>query len=75
MDIEFELFSSLFKGFLVNYDFISIDEVLFQLVRKDSLNGIHCVGITYFLDGLGDLSVSISRLDDSQGSLGRFIGS
>ena len=75
MHIEFELFSSLLERLLVNYHFVSIDEVFLEFVRKDSFNWIHLVRVTDFLDGLGHLSVSISWFNDSQGSLGSLVGS
>jgi hypothetical protein len=65
MHIEFELICSLLERFFVNYHFVSIDKMLFQLMRENSFNWIDLVRVADFLDGLGDLSVSISRFDDS----------
>jgi len=65
----------LLKGFLVDDDLIAVDQMFFQLVRQNSLERVHFIGIAHFLDNFCDLVVQMSRFDQSQGGLGGFVGS
>lgn len=60
--------------FLVENDFVSIDKVLFDLMRKYSLDRVDVVGSRYFLDHLGHFIVEMSRLNEAESGLCGLIG-
>lgn len=45
MDGELHIFDFLLEGFLVEDDLVSVDEVLFEFVRKDSFDRVDFVGL------------------------------
>ena len=66
---------SLFKGLFVDDDLVAIDQMFFQLVREDALEGVHFVGVADLLDHFRDLVVDVAGFYESQRGLGRFVGS
>lgn len=75
VDLEFGWVSLLVEGLLVEDDVVSIDEVLFDLMREDSLDGVNLIGVSDFLEGFSDLLVGVAWLEESEGSLGLLVGS
>ena len=66
---------SLVESFLIEDHLVAIDQVLFQLVRKDTFKGAHLVRISDLLDHLSNLVVVVTWLDQAKGSLGGVVGS
>lgn len=75
IDLELLVIDFLLEGLTVDDDLVSVDQVLLEVVGQDSFQRGHLVRIADFLDGVGDLVVEISWLDQSDGSLGSFVGS
>lgn len=70
--VELEGVNFLVEGFFVQDDSVSVDQVFFDFMRKDSFNRVETVLFTDLLDQLGDLSVGVSWLQESDGSLETF---
>ena len=51
------------EGFLVDDDLVSIDQVLFQLVGKDSFKGSNLIRVSDFLDNFSYFIVEVSGFD------------
>lgn len=62
IDLEFLIVDFLIEGFSVDDDLISVDEMLLEIVRKNSFQWIDFVTVTNFLDGVSDLVVEVSWL-------------
>lgn len=75
MNGELLFFGSLVKSFLVKNDFISVNQMFFKFVGKNSFNGVYFISLTNFSDQGGNLIVVVSWLDQSQSSLFGFISS
>lgn len=60
-NVEFILISFLVEGFLVNYNIISVDQELLQVVREHSLNGVAFIGFNCLSDKSCNIGVLISR--------------
>lgn len=73
INCEFLRIHPLLEGFLVDDDLVAINQVFFKLVREDSLQRVHFVGVTHFLDDFSDLVVDVAWLDQSESSLGGFV--
>lgn len=75
MDGKLLVINSLLEGFLVEDYLVSVDQMLLELVGKDTLEGVNLIGIANFLNDFSHFIVSMSWLEESQSSLSSFVGS
>lgn len=75
MDGKLLAIHSLLEGLLVDDDLVAVDQMLLELMGKDSLEGVNLIGIADLLNDLSHFVVSMSRLEESQSSLGGLVGS
>ena len=75
VDVELVVLHLLVEGLLVDDGVVAVDQVLLELVGQHSLQRIHLVGLCHLGDGLRDVLVEVARLELSQSSLHRLVGS
>ena len=75
MDGKLLVINSLLEGFFVEDYLVSVDQMLLELVGKDTLKRVNLIGIANFLNDLSHFVVSMSWLEESQSSLSGFVGS
>lgn len=69
MDFIFVLFNFLVEGFLVEDDVVAVDQVLLQVVREHTFDGVDLVFIDDLADNCGSLCVGEAWLESSECSL------
>ena len=69
MDIELELFNFLIEGFLIDNDFVAVDQVLFELMRQNAFDRVDFVGLTYLPNEFSNFRIGVARFDESEGCL------
>lgn len=62
MDGKLLVINSLLEGFLVDDYLVTVDQMLLELVGKDTLEGVNLIGIANFLNDLSHFIVSVSWL-------------
>ena len=62
---ELELLNALLRGLLVDDDIVAVNEVLLELVRKDTFDGVNAELLADLGNSLGHLGVSGLLADDS----------
>jgi hypothetical protein len=62
MDGKLLVINSLLEGFLVDDYLVTVDQMLLELVGKNSLEGVNLIGIANFLNDLSHFIVSVSWL-------------
>lgn len=60
---ELLVINSLIESFLVNNDFVSVNEMLFHFVRKNTLKSIDLVVLANFLNNFSHFVIRMARLD------------
>lgn len=72
--LEFLVLDFLLEGLLVEDNLVAVNQVLLEIVGKDTFQRLNFIGVAHFLDGLSNLVVEVTWFDQSQCSLGSFIG-
>lgn len=75
MDSEFLRVHSLLESFLVDDDLVSVDQVLLELVGKDTLQRRDFIGVANLLDHFCHLIVGVAWLHQAKCRLSRFVSS
>jgi len=75
MNGELLSINSLLKGFFVDDDLVSVNEMLFEFVWENSFKRTDLISISYFLNDFSNLVIDMSGFDQSQSSLSCLISS
>jgi len=75
VDCELMIFDSLLKSLFVDDDLVAVNQMFFELMRKNSLKRAHLVVFAYLLNDSSHLLIDVAWLDESQSSLGSLISS